>query len=153
MEKNYNTHIYLYAKGHYNDTNVIEDLKIIMAERCGQYSLRYQEGRCDLRDVISVLVNLTYSYIRRHDYLFQEFVSDVSPDNSWKVGYRTKQMKTMFIEKDHDTFPEYDYWTAVIYKCLSILRHTTVTEILEVDGRPIGEADYELFPMFKKEEN
>ncbi len=47
----------------------------------------------------------------------------------------------------------YDYVRAVLHKYKSILSNLTLDEIRKIDGQEIGEPDYILFPMFKKEEN
>lgn len=46
----------------------------------------------------------------------------------------------------------YDYVRAVLHKYKSILGNLTIDEIKRIDGQGIGEPDYKLFPMFKKEE-
>jgi hypothetical protein len=152
MKTNCNTHIYLYAKGHYKRNDVIEDLRILVAERCGQYNECSKEGRVSKNDVCIVLTHIIRPYvIKNSHYLFDELLNDISPENSWKVGYRNRQSSYPNLIGDMRIvdLPEYDYWTALIYKSLSILRMLKLKEILEIEGAPLGEPDYELFPMLK----
>ena len=160
MKKNPNTHIYLYAKGHYKkSTNIIKDLRLIMTERCGEYLEIDEEPYkrlVDINDMLSVLLSVTYKNITvengNPEYFFKEFITNISPEYSWKVGYRTNQSPLMWLYQGNDveSLPEYDYWTALIYACMSILRNVSCTTIEKVDGAPLGEPDYKLFPMFKK---
>jgi len=161
---NCNRHIYLYAKHWYRRTDILEDLKIICAERCGSYNVKYHDvtnteevNKCKVStsDVLNVVINIIEKYIQedKNNYLFSSFVNDIAPWNTWKVGYMNKQCDVLFISKEEkEKAPEYDYVRAVLHKCCSILSTTEVSKIIEIDNCELGEPNYELFPMFKREE-
>ena len=162
---NCNRHIYLYAKNWYKSTDIVEDLKIICAERCGQYTPKYhditnpeevEKSKVSVNDVMIVLTNIIYPYIKEQEYSFTELINDIHPQNTWKVGYRHAQSNLMYNNMDQDTYPDYDYFTAVLHKYCSILAQLDVTKIKEIGKCDLtgdnGKPDYELFPMFKKEE-
>ncbi|MFA5398449.1 MAG: hypothetical protein WC346_20720 [Methanogenium sp.] len=159
-DKNYNQHIYLYCKNWYKTTDIIEDFRIICAERCGSYSIKYhdvnnaeevEKCKVSVNDVLIVLTHLVYKYIKEKDHLFVDFINDVNPKNTWRVGYLNKESAIGYITPNNSEEP-YDYVRAVLYKYKSILGNLTIDEIKRIDGQGIGEPDYELFPMFKKEE-
>lgn len=139
-KQTFNTHIYLYAKYHYKRNDVIEDLKLIVEKT-------YLIGEPDTQDVISILLNLAQKYIQKNFVLFREFVNDISPYETWKVGYYTKE------SINNPNMKDYDFNLAVIYKCLSVIRQTTVKEIEEIEGLPLGNADFNLFPTLKPDKN
>ena len=154
---NYNTHIYLYAKNWYKVGNIIDDLKIIMCERCGHYRKGDDPEKCKKYlhsgDIVDILLGIVYPLIVESgnpQYFFENFIYDIAPTNSWKVGYVTNQSDIGFNINDV-VKPDYDYWTAVIHKCLSFIGNTEVNRILKIETLPIGEPDFELFPMFKRE--
>ncbi len=93
------SHTILYSKGWYNKTNdVIEDLKRILC---------YDDFQpCDKNDIISILIS---SYEKSIDIRLINLISEIHPENCWKIGYHYEDGK-------------YDYYTAVIYKILSDFR-------------------------------
>ena len=157
-DKNYNRHIYLYCKGWYKQTDIIEDLRIICAERCGSYSIRYndvsneeeiEKCKVSVNDVITVLTNIVWKYIKENEYLFIELLNDISPSNTWKVGYMNKECSL-----GYEKFEEvYDYKKALLHKYKSILKFLDIDTIRKIDNQELGEPDYNLFPMFKKEKD
>lgn len=123
-----------------------------MAERCGQYNKNNMDGRVDKCDVLGVLLGIVSKYINP-DYSpsFTDFISDVAPTNSWKVGYYTKQSIIGWGTPDQlEKLPDYDYWTAIVMKSMSVLRLLELKTIEKMENAKIGEPDFELFPMFKK---
>jgi len=157
---NPNTHIYLYAKGWYKRNDIIEDLKIICSERCGQYNIKYidinnpvevEECKVSLNDVIIVLTNIVYPHLKNAgEYLFTEFISNIAPENTWKIGYITNQSKHMF--RMNEETVDYNYRRALLHEYLSILHSLSIAHIKQIDGEDIGEVNYELFPMLKKDD-
>ena len=158
---NSDAHIYLYCKDWYKKNNIIEDLRIICAERCGRYSIKYHDVnnpeevescKVSVNDVLIVLTGIVWKYIKEKSYLFTGLINDINPVNTWRVGYLTKECKTMFIEDSIESKESYDYVRAVLYKYKSILKDLTIDDIKKISNQVIGKPDYELFPMFKKEE-
>jgi hypothetical protein len=142
--KNTLSHIYLYAKGHYERKDIIEDLKIIVAQICGTSPEHISKN-----DICYWLTRQAFRHMNEQfgDPLtaFRDFIFDLDPANCWKVGYPTKKGKWPAIANP------YDFELAVIYKCLSIIR---MTSILGNDGKTVlielDEPDSTLLPLHKK---
>lgn len=156
-EKNYNRHIYLYCKGWYQPTDIIEDLRIICAERCGRYNIKYhdvsnveevEKCKVSVTDVIIVLSGIVWKYIDKNEHLFTELINDINPSNTWRVGYLNKECSLEY-ERSEEI---YDYKKALLHKYKSILKFLDIDTIRKIDNQELGEPDYKLFPMFKKEE-
>jgi hypothetical protein len=138
--KNTYSHIYLYAKGHYQRKNVIEDLKILLGHICG-----YSPELLSKNDVCHYLTKIAFQHLNDQfgDPLtaFRDFVFDLNPEKCWKVGYWWKKGNTVL--------EPYDFETAVIHKCLSIIGMTNVKEggkvFLELD-----EPNPDLLPLTKE---
>lgn len=104
-------HIYLYAKHWYESTeDKVKDLQTII-KNCGMELSRM--------DVIGIVYNMALNHIMNKEHMITNFISDIAPENSWKVGYEYKIIGDF----------KYDYWTAVLYKSLSILRLQSITDI------------------------
>jgi len=130
--KNADSHIYLYAKGWYKETDVIEDMKRIVSIRNG-----IEPEYCSSKDIAHLLLSIAQSYIRiEHD--FSNFVMDLSPNSFWAMLFYPE-------EKDR-----YDFNKSVIRKCLSVLRTVQVMDVdkvlLELD-----KPDPEILPLKKVE--
>ena len=123
--KNADSHIYLYAKGHYQRGNLIEDLKKIFGERSAIDPEYYS-----VEDILHVLLGIVCPRIES-SYYFREFILDLLPINYWRLDRG-----------------EYDFEHAVIYKCLSVLRMTQVKEgskiLIELD-----DPDPDILPLTK----
>ncbi len=123
--KNADSHIYLYAKGHYEKDDLIEDMKKIIGERCGIEAEHVTVG-----NILHVLLSIAYLYVIDL-YHFRDFILDLHPVNYWKLD-RTN----------------YDFEHAVIHKCLSILAMTQVKEgdevLIELD-----DPDPNILPLTK----
>lgn len=91
---NPNTHIYLYAKGHYKETNIIADLKAVIGERA-----RMPVKFVSVDDIFSVVLPIVFDAICKSGnppHKFQTFVRDTMGDG--------------FINE------------TVLYSCMSVLR-------------------------------
>jgi hypothetical protein len=126
-----NSHYILYAKGHYlkhqQDGTVWGDLKKIHEH---YYAIEPQY--IDNYDVIYGLLKAVTESI--HVNLI-DFLSDISPNNCWKIWPR------------NFTNDMYDYYEAVLYKCLSLLRHILV---LNKNGKQLinlGKPDPNILPL------
>jgi len=119
-------HLYLYAKGHYVRTNIVEDLKIIV----GRITWVYPE-HTDKGDILYWLTKEAYKHMKNgHDGFF-DFISIFFPENQFYVN-----------EGD-------DSIDMIIKKCLSILSLTKVCDIDIV----LGEADRNILPLIKEIQN
>jgi hypothetical protein len=122
-------HYILYAKGHYErfqvDGTVWGDLKKIQAAYCG-----VEEEYISKNDISHCLINATEQVVDSINLL--DFLSEINPDNVWKTWPdRVSHIKDI----------EYDFLTAVIGKCLSLLRFIRV---IDEDGNSVielGKAD------------
>lgn len=121
---NWNTHFYLYAKGHYQESDVIEDLKKILSNRSA-IPLQYVQPR----DVARTLLEIAWKHIAESgnpEYHFIEFISRLNPINifgkeCWSGGE--------------------GFWKVLLEDCLSVLRMTKVA------GLDLGEADPTVLPL------
>lgn len=132
--KNSDTHIYLYAKGHYEITDIISDLQVIIGERCCMYP-----EDVSVVDIYRVLTDIAFQHIidsGNTTYFLGEFLDDINPKN---------MRRTLF--KSEGEY--YDFTMAVIEKCLSVMRHVKVKDgkkiLLELD-----EADENILPLKEK---
>lgn len=116
---NPNTHIYLYAKGHYAKNDIIDDLKIIMGHR----SMISPEN-IQMDDIWNVISSLTFKHIVESgnpENSFQQFVLKLMPwDN--KIIYN-------------------EFWKNLFSSCLSILR------FVRVENLDLGKADSNILPL------
>ena len=112
--KNADSHIYLYAKGHYQKGDLVEDLKRILGERSG-----IESEHITAADITHMLLKIVSPCIKT-PYHFKEFVLDLHPLNYWRLSRGT-----------------YSFEQAVIRKCLSILRGMQVKDgdemLIELD--------------------
>lgn len=132
--KNCDSHIYLYAKGWYERTDPIEDLKVLYGKRSG-----IDAEYISISDICFCLITLVSKHAFKTKHQIHEFISDIAPDNVWRVWkFDTNGKGGWFGEGI-----EYDYWKAVISKCLSIL---CMVEIKDIENG-LDEPDYSLLPM------
>ena len=120
---NLSTHIYLYAKGHYECGDLINDLREIVSHR-NNISPRY----VSVQDIINILTKLVYYHLRdsgNTERFFVDFIDGLLPRNLW-----------MLTPERDVTFEE-----VIILKCLSVLR------MVEVDGLDLGDADADILPL------
>lgn len=135
---NPNTHLILYAKHWYKETNIIKDLGIIIG-RLYCWDTQQIEGM----DLAKVLLNLTVDIILsrpiadkdskdRAKRLITELVCDLHPNNRWQVG-----------GSEIETFE-----LGVIRKCLSIIRLTS-----KKDLQNLGKPDPTILPLNERCKN
>ena len=104
------SHTVLYAKNWYKRTeDIFEDLKKIL-ELDGYSAF-------NKRDVFQILVNKAENF-DHHELKLRQVLEGIHPKVCWKVGYYTNECTWI---KDFETYPEYNYITAVVYYILSIL--------------------------------
>jgi len=123
-----NRHFYLYAKGHYKETDTIKDLSIILGEYCFQ-DLEYIR----VSDILDKLLRLAYrEFIKNsNEFKFMEFMKDILPQNNWK-----------FMNDKAQNLEE-----TMIHKCLSVLRFAIVTDKDKNVILNLGEADSSILPL------
>lgn len=109
MEKFKLLHVALYAKYWYQRGDIFEDLK-----RCLE-----KDGYTpwEKEDIVRLIVNYTQPFVTNRF----ELLNHISPKECWKVGYYTKNNVWVRTKNENETYPEYDYWTAVLYAHLSVL--------------------------------
>lgn len=115
-------HFILYSKGWYNQTDdVVQDLiKILQLDGFSPF---------DKNDVLFILVNRYEKDFKSNRLV--DFISNIHPNNCWKVSYFTKGNCDWLNKDEQDKLPEYDYYTAVIYKIIS---HYRFFEVDKLDG-------------------
>jgi hypothetical protein len=121
---NWDTHFYLYAKGHYQETDLVEDLKKIFARR----SMVPLEC-CQPRDAARALLELAWKHITESgnpEYHFIEFIDRLNPVDIFG--------KECWSGRD-------GFWKVLLENCLSVLRFTKVA------GLDLGKADPEILPL------
>ena len=108
---NPDTHIYLYAKGHYEHRDVIDDLKKIFGKRCG---LNYKY--IQIEDILRLLLKIVYKHMEESKNIqlqFIEFAMDMTVQNLWKINADI----TFCVEE------------IIILNCLSKIAMTNVTNL------------------------
>lgn len=128
-------HIYLYAKKWYNwGKDPIADVQEIIKKTEGIAFSRIEVCHIVYHLAIKHVLKKTH---KSDSYHVDNFITDLSPENTWKVGYINKQNS---IDTSHDSINssdvEYNFWDAVFYKSMSILRLSTVKEIDIELGNP-----------------
>ena len=120
-------HFILYCKGWYEITdNRFEDLKKIL--QLDGFT-PFTES-----DVLSIILN-RYEKDFKDNLRLGDFITNLHPKNTWKVGYDTKGNHDWI--KDDENLPEYDYYTAVLYKIMSDYRFKELTTKLS-PGPAVG---------------
>lgn len=79
---NEDTHIYLYAKGHYAKTDVVKDLRIILGKRCA-ISPEYISNS----DILLTLSQILYPLIQ-NEYHFADIVRELVNCKSFESSVR-----------------------------------------------------------------
>jgi len=124
--KNADSHVYLYAKGHYEKNDLIKDLKKIFSERNG-----IDPGYISIRDITHMLLSMTWPHVN-DTYHFTDFILDLDPSCYWKLSN-----------------DDYTFGHAVILKCLSILRMTTVKDKDNKTLIELDDPDPDILPLIK----
>ena len=148
--KNSDSHVYLYAKHWYKrDPDIFVDLKKIYSLRNG-IDVEYINNR----HVLGCLLNLTVEHLCNNKGMGPQravidFISNIDPKNTWKVGYRPVDFYTPYGQDENPLTKvmKYDFEYAVAYKCLSVLSLTEVSDI----PKGLDEADPTILPLADKE--
>jgi len=122
---NPNTHFYLYAKWHYQEGNLIDDLKQILSKRSAIDTQYIQT-----RDLAQILLGLAWKHISTSgnpEYQFIEFVSRLHQADMWGNPMPEEERK--------------DFYDVLLANCLSVLRNTKVA------GLDLGEVDPSILPL------
>ena len=114
-------HFYLYAKGHYKKTNILEDLKTIQ----GEWAM-VDTKFISIDDVMGHLLIMTYTHIK-DEYDFASFIEGATPENVKFVGGDNSECFQM----------------AIIRKCLSIMKLSSIDKI----PYDIGKACVSILPL------
>ena len=123
IEGTYEGHMILYCKGWYKSDNMIEDLKKII-------SIWYLVKTEDMNEsyVVCRLFTIIKEYqnqLFKGNYDLLYFLSDIAPENTWNYGYTHSSAYGLYASIDK-TLPPYDYWTAIVYKMVSMIRSLRV---------------------------
>jgi hypothetical protein len=125
-------HYILYAKGHYKrfqiDGTVWGDLKKIQSDYCG-----VEEEYITKNDILICLINATEQVVKPINLL--EFLSEINPENVWKTWPN---------HVSHIKDIEYDFSTAVVGKCLSLLRFIRVIDENENSVIELGKPNFDI---------
>jgi len=116
------THYYLYAKGHYEASSIVDDLIKIHAD-----IYNTPAEYCGVGDVKRDLLRLAYFYIKTHhdpESKLAEFVDLLHPDNAWKINAA-----------------DMGFDLRLIKNCLSILR------LVKVEGLELGQTNPKVLPL------
>lgn len=126
--KNADSHIYLYAKGHYERSpDILQDLKVLVGQRCG-----IETEDLTVLDIAEVVLAITMPYLMKSQHQLRNFVLGLDERRYWEVARR----------EDPYTFDK-----ALVRRCLSVLSMTTVKgkngEILI----PLDDPDPTILPL------
>lgn len=119
------SHVYLYSKGHYKTTNMVEDLKVLLGNRSG-----IEPEYVTVDDMILVLGRECYELIIHSGnppHFFLEFINDLRTDSWWK-----------FNAPKGEKYP-----LRVLRKCLSVMSMATIHQV------NFGKADSNILPLHK----
>ena len=133
-------HVAIYAKHHYERTNLWEDLRKCLT--ADGYSGEWMD-KMDVMRVISLHVELLPKKGNSHE--LTDLLDNISPINCWRIGYYTKDFT---FQKKGEVLPEYDYYEAVVRYYLSRLLGYCVSDFPE----KLPKADDSVLPLKKKEE-
>lgn len=131
--KNADSHIVLYAKWHYKTSDMMDDLKVLVANRCG-----LELNQISDITVFDVIYNIAYPFLTQSS--LRSIILDSFTDNNpgFNVGRNDKL-----------------YFGQIVKKLLTII---SMIEVLDGDGNTIyelDEPDYSILPkpersLFKK---
>jgi len=89
--KNWDSHIWLYAKHWYERTDVVEDLKKILADRSG-----IEVGHINIQFIFIVLCEIVYPYLTENNFV--TFLED-SFKNTLGLEYKTSTTLSKLFER------------------------------------------------------
>lgn len=126
-------HLLLYSKGWYKTFNPNGKNKTIWDDMKAVFTADDYDGdQMKKTDMISVLFNHCQQLKDVRGFELLQFANGISEHNCWQVGYYVKGNK--WRESDE----EYDYYTAILYYCLSVLQF-----IEPLTYAPLPMPDYE----------
>lgn len=134
MSNNPDSDLLLYAKHHYERNSLWDDLAKILSKR--NYIEVYYLSK---RLIFENIIHITMKYVNMDGQRMADILIDIQPQNWWK--WSDKQVVFPSVE-------EYDFYEAIVKKCLNIL---SVTKVYE-NGKElihIDEPDSELLPISK----
>ena len=105
-------HYLLYAKGHYAEREVDGTIWGDM-KRIHSHYYAIDEHYISKSDVINCLVRAVQETVKV-DLL--DFISSIDPESCWRIWPRNYSPE------------DYNYYEAIVYKCLSLLRYVTVLD-------------------------
>lgn len=120
---NPDTHIYLYAKGFYEKSDLYQDLKTIIG-----YRSCIEPEHISQTDIVLVLIDIVQYHLQQGNFKgnFLDFINGISPHSSWKFSDSIK----------YNQETEYNFYDQLIKKCLSNLRLTSIDNIPGKLGKP-----------------
>lgn len=125
-------HVLKYAKKHYLRTDDIwADLKLCL--QADDYTPD------DKNDILGIMNTNMSPLLMASERALSDFIKYCAPDRTWEIGYWTKECQEPLFSKRNpeeiENRPHYDYWTAVLYSYLFILRFID-KKLLGVDKLP-----------------
>ena len=118
---NLHTHYYLYAKGWYLKTDVLDDLRKIQSNYTGLDEKHITDG-----DIIGMLQQLVFQHIS-NEWSFLDFLEVLDPQYNWK----------------HREEPSL-YQIRLIEACLHTLR------FIKAIGLDLGQPDFSILPSYRQ---
>jgi hypothetical protein len=110
-------HLLLYSKGWYKTFNPKSKNKTIWDDMNKVFTADgYSGDQMQKSHIISVLLEHCQKLENVRGFELLQFANGISKDNCWQVGYYV--IGNQWRESDE----EYDYLTAILYYCISILR-------------------------------
>ena len=107
--KNSNSHIYLYAKGHYLSKVMMDDLQVILAQRNAVDSVYLQD-----HDILQIILGITVPFLQKKDaHMLEEFLLRLSPTQNWRYDWKSRGPVPTFEE-------------VLVSRCLLVLQQTEV---------------------------
>lgn len=132
-------HFFLYAKGWYKRTdNIFRDLGVIISD---MYIMSYNKSDFELKHDVCrrLLIIIEEKNLLNHNGNdLSSFINGIYEKNTWECGYIHKTSPIIdHRDQKYKDLLEYDYVTAVVMKCLSIMRLSGKDvwgELGEIDG-------------------
>lgn len=139
-------HVALLSKGWYDKQStgdIWKDFRIAL--EMDDYTL------CSKNDIIHIVFPQVLAFRIKNEILLKEMILGFHPDLCWKRGYYHKgNALCSFSGKGTTEYKdvEYDYFTAILYACRSIIRDMDREECKGISGK--DDVDRKLFVRTKK---
>jgi hypothetical protein len=125
-------HVWLYAKHHYvRSDNILRDLAVILAKRCGLEVEYFERNPSDILQQLLPLGLIAVNLSGNPEYTFGQLFLNSLPENNWRVGGYGAESHLVRI-------------TRAILSALSITQVRTNTGEWILN---IGEADPSILPL------